>query len=59
MGEIAGFVTEEEVCHGCDGAGSFMDGSTCEECEGTGNAEYFIDDLNAEQRPNKAASNGG
>ena len=48
MGEVCGFLTEEEVCHGCDGHGKFSDGSICEECEGTGRAEYFIEALSAQ-----------
>ena len=48
MGVVCGFLTEKEVCHECGGRGSFVDGSECEDCEGTGLGEYFVEDLNAQ-----------
>jgi len=47
MDTASEFETETEVCHGCDGLGGFSDGSVCEECEGTGFADYFIEAVNA------------
>jgi len=47
-GEICGFLIEKQACHECGGHGSFVDGSKCEDCDGSGIAEYFIQDLNAQ-----------
>ena len=48
MGEVLGFQTVTEGCHECGGGGVFSDGSQCEDCDGTGRAEYFVEDLNAQ-----------